>query len=283
MDTPGHPCFSDEVTAGLRLSDGILLVVDCIEGMTFYVERLIKEAMKQQLKIVVFLNKLDRLVLELKLPPNDAYFKLKHTLDDINSVIQHFIAVHGGDQPFISPVNNNVIFGSTLFECCFTTSTFAQQYASQAPVNQTKYEKHSQAIRRQQAHIDPALFSRFLWGDLFYNEASRKFERNGQSGALPRSFVHFILEPFYKIVSAAISQEKNEVEPILKKLQVHLTNKEYQLDIKPFVKLVFSKYLGDTRAIVDTLVACIPDSRKSTAIKVQKCYENRADNQEIAN
>lgn len=35
MDTPGHPCFSDEVSAGLRLSDGALIVVDCVEGMTF--------------------------------------------------------------------------------------------------------------------------------------------------------------------------------------------------------------------------------------------------------
>lgn len=87
MDTPGHPGFSDEVTAGLRLSDGIVLVVDCLEGMTFYVERLVREALRQQLKIVVFMNKLDRLVLELKLPPADAYFKLKHTLDDINALI----------------------------------------------------------------------------------------------------------------------------------------------------------------------------------------------------
>lgn len=35
IDTPGHPNFSDEVTVGLRLSEGMLLVVDCIEGMTF--------------------------------------------------------------------------------------------------------------------------------------------------------------------------------------------------------------------------------------------------------
>ena len=46
MDTPGHPCFSDEVTAAFRLSDAALIVVDCIEGMTFYVERLITEAIR---------------------------------------------------------------------------------------------------------------------------------------------------------------------------------------------------------------------------------------------
>lgn len=87
IDTPGHPNFSDEVTAGIRLSDGMLLVIDCVEGVTFYVERLIKEALRSELEIIVVLNKLDRLVLELRLPLNDAYHKIKHTLDEVNLVI----------------------------------------------------------------------------------------------------------------------------------------------------------------------------------------------------
>ena len=120
MDTPGHPCFSDEVSAGFRACDGTLLVVDCVEGMTFYTERLIKESLRQHLQIVVFMNKLDRLVLELKLPPADAYYKLKHTLDDINTVIKKYEHLHQGNQPFISPINNNVVFGATVFGCCFS-------------------------------------------------------------------------------------------------------------------------------------------------------------------
>jgi U5 small nuclear ribonucleoprotein component len=87
IDTPGHPNFSDEVSAGIRLSDGMLLVVDVIEGVTFYVERLIKEALRNQLEIIVVINKMDRLVIELRLPINDAYHKIKHTLDEINFVI----------------------------------------------------------------------------------------------------------------------------------------------------------------------------------------------------
>ena len=87
MDTPGHPCFSDEVSAGMRLSDGVLLVIDCVEGVTAFVERLVKEAMRARLPIVCVINKLDRLVLELKLPPADAYFKIKHTIDELNLII----------------------------------------------------------------------------------------------------------------------------------------------------------------------------------------------------
>lgn len=94
VDTPGHPSFSDEVTVGMRISDGILLIVDCVEGVTVFVERLVKEAMRTRLPIVCVINKLDRLVLELKLPPADAYFKIKHTLDELNLIIQFYAGIH---------------------------------------------------------------------------------------------------------------------------------------------------------------------------------------------
>ena len=90
IDTPGHPNFSDEVTTGIRLADGMLLVIDCIEGVTFQTERQIKEALRANLDIVVVVNKLDRFVIELRIPMNDAYHKIKHTLDEVNSIIQTF-------------------------------------------------------------------------------------------------------------------------------------------------------------------------------------------------
>ena len=94
MDTPGHPSFSDEVTASFRLSDGAVIVVDCVEGMTFYIERLITQSIREGIPFFIVLNKLDRLVLELKLPPSDAYYKVKHTLDEINTVIHRLHPIH---------------------------------------------------------------------------------------------------------------------------------------------------------------------------------------------
>lgn len=51
-------------------------------------ERLLKHAIQEQLAITICINKIDRLILELKLPPADAYFKLKHTIDEINTIIR---------------------------------------------------------------------------------------------------------------------------------------------------------------------------------------------------
>lgn len=86
-DTPGHVNFLDEVSCALRASDAILLVVDAIEGVMMTTEILIKAAIKERMPIIVMINKLDRLIIELKLPPSDAYLKIKHILDEINIII----------------------------------------------------------------------------------------------------------------------------------------------------------------------------------------------------
>lgn len=93
--------------------------------------------------------------------------------------------------------------------------------------------------------FDANKFSKFLWGDIFYNEETRKFGRSS-SGGLPRSFVHFILEPFYKLFTATISNEKIELAPILKRLGLYLHKKDFLLDIKPLLKLILSKFFGDS-------------------------------------
>ena len=51
-------------------------------------ERLLKHAVQERLSITVCINKIDRLLLELKLPPMDAYFKLRHIIDEVNNLLQ---------------------------------------------------------------------------------------------------------------------------------------------------------------------------------------------------
>lgn len=84
----GHINFTDELTAAYRVCDGILLVVDAHEGVMMMTERVIKHALQQKLAITLCINKIDRLIFELKLPPIDAYYKLRHLIDEINALIQ---------------------------------------------------------------------------------------------------------------------------------------------------------------------------------------------------
>ena len=80
--------FSDEATAAIRIADGALLVVDVVEGVMCTTEKMIKHLVAEKVPITLLINKIDRLILELKLPPADAYFKIKHTIEEVNSVIR---------------------------------------------------------------------------------------------------------------------------------------------------------------------------------------------------
>lgn len=74
----------------MRLADGVLLVVDSVEGVMLVTEKAIKQACQEGLPICLLISKVDRLITELKVPPNDAYFKLRHTIDEVNSLIQKY-------------------------------------------------------------------------------------------------------------------------------------------------------------------------------------------------
>lgn len=77
------------------------------------------------IKSLIFLQ-IDRLILELKLPPSDAYFKLKHTIDEINSLLNLYSDKENGT--IISPLLGNVCFASSLYGFCFTLESFADIY-----------------------------------------------------------------------------------------------------------------------------------------------------------
>ena len=88
IDTPGHVNFSDELTAAYRLADGVVIVVDAHEGVMMATERAIRHALQERLPIVLCINKIDRLVLELKLPPGDTYHKLRLIIDQVNQILR---------------------------------------------------------------------------------------------------------------------------------------------------------------------------------------------------
>lgn len=89
LDTPGHVNFVDEAAAAMRLVDGVVIVVDVVEGVMVNTECLIRHAMQEGLALTLVINKIDRLILELRVKPVDAYYKIRHTLEEVNTVIRY--------------------------------------------------------------------------------------------------------------------------------------------------------------------------------------------------
>ncbi|MHA1757787.1 MAG: GTP-binding protein [Promethearchaeota archaeon] len=88
-DTPGHISFTGEVSRALRGSDGAIILVDALEGIMTQTETNIRLAVGEELcKPVLFINKVDRLISELKLSPKDTFAKIDDITRKVNDLIK---------------------------------------------------------------------------------------------------------------------------------------------------------------------------------------------------
>src|SRR5277367_5010302 len=258
LDTPGHVNFVDEVAASLRLVDGVVLVVDVVEGVQINTEQIIKHAVLEDLPLTLVINKMDRLILELKLPPTDAYFKLKHVVEEVNTVIENTLPGQG-EKRRLSPEKGNVAFACTEMGWCFTLQSFAKMYAETYP------------------KVDAAEFGRRLWGDIFYNPKSRKFTRKGMEERSKRTFVNFVLEPIYKLYSHTISESPEDLKDTLATLGIILKPSQYRTDAKVLLKLVCERFFGPANGFVDMVVEHIPSPAEAAEKKLQRYYTGPLD------
>jgi ribosome assembly protein 1 len=87
IDSPGHIDFSTEVSAAVRLSDGAIIVVDAVEGVCVQTHRVITQAYREGLPCLLVINKMDRLILELQLTPEEAVRTLEKIVEECNVII----------------------------------------------------------------------------------------------------------------------------------------------------------------------------------------------------
>lgn len=258
LDTPGHVNFVDEVAASLRLADGVVLVVDVVEGVQANTEQIIKHAVLEDLPLTLVVNKMDRLILELKLPPNDAYFKLKHVVEEVNTVIEKTLPGQG-EKRRLSPEKGNVAFACTSMGWCFTLQSFAKMYAETYP------------------KLDSAEFAVRLWGDIFFNPKSRKFTRKGIEERSKRTFVNFVLEPIYKLYSHTISESPDDLKETLATLGINLKPSQLKSDAKVLLNLVCEQFFGLATGFVDMVVQHIPSPVEGARKKLERYYTGPLD------
>eukprot|EP00884_Botryococcus_braunii_P000125 jgi/Botrbrau1/10112/Bobra.20_2s0019.1 len=258
IDTPGHINFNDEVSAAMRLADGALLVVDAAEGIMLVTEKAIQQALQNGLPICLVFSKVDRLITELKLPPGDAYHKLRHTVEEVNALISTY---SGGDESLlVDPVRGNVGFSSAQSGWSFTLESFAQLYC----------DVHGIAM-------DPREFAKRLWGEVFYQPESRTFKKKPPPGGGERSFVEFVLEPLYKIYSQGLGESDTTLKDVLKELGVWIKPSSFYHDIKPLLKEVCSEIFGSATGLVDMMARHCPTARQGNATKVARIYTGPQD------
>jgi len=114
IDTPGHVEFGGEVTRAVRAIDGAVVVVDFVDGIMPQTETVLKQALREYVKPVLFINKVDRAIKELQLPPNKIMERLAEIVVGVNDLIERYAPEEFKDKWKVSVQNGTVAFGSAL-------------------------------------------------------------------------------------------------------------------------------------------------------------------------
>ncbi len=120
IDTPGHVDFTGKVTRALRAIDGVVVVVDAVEEIMVQTETVTRQALDERVKPVLFVNKVDRLVKELRLSQSEIQAKLARIIHDFNNLIDLYGEPEQVEKWKVDAAKGTVAFGSALHRWGFT-------------------------------------------------------------------------------------------------------------------------------------------------------------------
>jgi len=262
IDSPGHVDFSSEVTAALRVTDGALVVVDCIEGVCVQTETVFRQALTERIKPVVIINKVDRALLELQVKPEELYQQFSRTIENVNVIISTYHDAALGDVQ-VYPDKGTVAFGSGLQGWAFTLRQFATRYSKKFGVDKEKMMTK-------------------LWGDNYFNPATKKWTTKGVADdgkPLDRAFNSFVLDPIFKIFDATMNYKKDTIFGMLEKLDVKLVPEEKELEGKALLKVVMRKFLPAGDSLLEMIVINLPSPATAQRYRVETLYEGPMDDE----
>lgn len=223
IDTPGHVDFASEVSSASRLCDGALVLVDVHEGVQTQTIAVLRQAWIDRLRPLLVINKMDRLITELKLSPSEAYHHLSQLIEQVNAIMGSFYAsermeddlrwreerekrlasrldeqaeeaMHEEDYEerededlYFAPERGNVLFASAIDGWAFRLGKFAQLYAKKLGIKEGNLR-------------------RVLWGDWYLDpKTKRVVGRKKLAGRnLKPMFVQFVLENIWRVYETVL-------------------------------------------------------------------------------
>merc|ERR1711881_818014 len=260
IDSPGHVDFSSEVTAALRVTDGALVVVDCVSGVCVQTETVLRQAIAERIRPVLFMNKMDRALLELQLDQEDLYQTFQRVVENVNVIVATYA---DDDGPMgiirVDPTNGSVGFGSGLHGWAFTLKQFAEMYAAKFKVDVDKLMKK-------------------LWGENFFNPKTKKWSKTKDDDN-KRSFCMYVLDPIYKVFDAIMNFKKEETDKLLDKLEIKgkMKHEDLQQEGKPLMKVVMRTWLPAGEALFLMICIHLPSPVTAQKYRTEMLYEGPND------
>ena len=260
IDSPGHVDFSSEVTAALRITDGALVVVDCVEGVCVQTETVLRQALAERIKPVMTVNKLDRCFIELMLDGEEAYQSFSRVVETANVLMATYQDEALGDVQ-VYPDKGTVSFSAGLHGWAFTLTSFAKIYASKFGVEEEKMMTK-------------------LWGDNFFDPKTKKWTKKHTGAATcKRGFVQFVYNPINTVIETAMNDEKEKLFALCQKLGVTVEPATKDKSGKPLMKAIMQGWLPASDALLEMMIYHLPSPAKAQKYRADTLYEGPLDDQ----
>ncbi|KTF83474.1 hypothetical protein cypCar_00025702 [Cyprinus carpio] len=289
IDSPGHVDFSSEVSTAVRLCDGAIVVVDAVEGVCPQTQVVLRQAWLENIRPVLVINKIDRLIVELKLTSQEAYTHLQKILEQVNAVTgslftskvleeraekdaeaQSSCTENGsGDQVYdwsagleetddsdlyFSPDRGNVVFASAIDGWGFSIHQFAEMYS-------------------QKMGIRSSVLLKTLWGDFYLNAKAKKIMKGAQSKGKKPLFVQLVLDNIWSMYDAVVTRrDKEKVEKMVTSLGLKVMSRDLRhSDPKVLLSAICSQWLPVSQAVLSFL-DCSADETAPVIVFVSKMF-----------
>ncbi|CAL1526751.1 unnamed protein product [Lymnaea stagnalis] len=286
IDSPGHVDFSSEVTTAVRLCDGAIVVVDVVEGVCPQTQAVMRQAWLENIRPILVLNKIDRLISQLKMTQIEAYYHLIQILEQINLFTNQLFTsdameklssdtnIDGLSQQdstelntydwtviedkeehkniYFCPELGNVVFASAIDGWGFTIGDFAKMYAVKLGVKE---------------HI----LQKTLWGDYYINMKAKRIMKGAQSKGKKPLFVQFAFDNIWAAYDAVLEKrDPSTIEKIIKSLELTILPRDMRnKDPRFLLQAIMGQWLPLSEAVLATVVSCTPSPLQMSEERVQ--------------
>jgi ribosome assembly protein 1 len=307
IDSPGHIDFSSEVSTASRLCDAAVVLVDAVEGVCSQTVTVLRQVWTEKLRPLLVVNKIDRLITELKMSPTEAYSHLERIIEGVNAVIGGFfqgermeedlrwrdradsrkargerILDGDGDTEteasfeerddedlYFAPEKNNVIFSSAIDGWALTVRQFASIYEKKLGIKRSVLEK-------------------VLWGEFYLDPKTKKVlgPKHLKGRALKPIFVQLVLEPLWTVYEATVgingSGDPALLEKVTKSLSISLPPHILRSrDSRSVLQAVFAAWLPLSTALLVSVIEYLPNPATAQSTRLPDMLDSLVGSKDI--
>ncbi|KAL4740902.1 P-loop containing nucleoside triphosphate hydrolase protein [Aspergillus similis] len=305
IDSPGHIDFSSEVSTASRLCDGAVVLVDAVEGVCSQTVTVLRQTWVEQLKPILVINKMDRLITELQMTSAEAYSHLSRLLEQVNAVIGSFYQGERMEEDLQWRERMEERVNAAAQQKQAQDGEFAEggidgaQYVERddedlyfAPEKNNVIfcsavdgwaftVRQFAAIYEKKLGIKRAILEKVLWGDYYLDPKTKRVlgQKHLKGRALKPMFVQLVLDSVWAAYEATTGGGKGKGDPAL----LEKITRSLRINIPPYIlrsrdprnimTTLFSQWLPLSTALLVSVIEYLPSPRAAQASRLPPMIE----------